>query len=359
MQLAPALEAPANVATAINKASRSTGIAFEYLLATAARESSFRPTAKARDSSAAGLFQFIESTWLKTVKEDGTQFGLGGYADRIVKTEDGRYVVPDAKARAEILRLRYDPEAAANLAAAFTQENAGILSERLGRAPTAGELYIAHFMGADRGAQLIDMAQNAPGERADSHFAKAARANRGIFYAGGRARSLGEVYQALVSRHDAVEVAYWPAATESATATSTPDSIPTEPGSPLVATRVASLTDRVLDVDPGLSPAALGSVGAWGSIALAAPRSRALPLSPTASAAREATEPATAYVRDKPVKAMQAAQKKAKSGAATLSAHATAAKRLRQPQPSRVNIASASFLDFDDTFWSDLGRMSR
>ena len=60
--------------------------------------------------------------------------------------------------RSEILKLRNDPTANAVMAGAFTQANAALLSEQLGRAPSEGELYIAHFLGAGGAAHLISAA---------------------------------------------------------------------------------------------------------------------------------------------------------------------------------------------------------
>ena len=73
---------PENFAPALN----TTGTSFEYLLATAKMESNFNPTAGASTSSARGLFQFIDQTWLGTVKEAGAQLGYGKYADAISKS---------------------------------------------------------------------------------------------------------------------------------------------------------------------------------------------------------------------------------------------------------------------------------
>ncbi len=56
---------------------------FEYLLTTAQIESNFNPYAQASTSSANGLFQFIDQTWLGTMKQDGAALGLGRYADAI------------------------------------------------------------------------------------------------------------------------------------------------------------------------------------------------------------------------------------------------------------------------------------
>jgi soluble lytic murein transglycosylase-like protein len=53
----------ADVRQALAQASRPTGVDFAYLVAEASVESSLNPNAKAKTSSAAGLFQLIESTW--------------------------------------------------------------------------------------------------------------------------------------------------------------------------------------------------------------------------------------------------------------------------------------------------------
>src|ERR1044072_533650 len=83
------------VAGAIKQAASSTGTSFQYLLATAKMESNFDPSAKASTSSARGLFQFIDQTWLGTVKEAGSQLGYGKYADAISKSSSGTYYVND------------------------------------------------------------------------------------------------------------------------------------------------------------------------------------------------------------------------------------------------------------------------
>src|SRR5262245_62363627 len=80
------------VTGAIRDAARTTGAGFEYLLNTALRESNLNPDAKAKSSSATGLFQFIDQTWLGTMKQSGAGLGYGKYADAISRTSSGRYV---------------------------------------------------------------------------------------------------------------------------------------------------------------------------------------------------------------------------------------------------------------------------
>lgn len=184
---------------AIQGAARSTGVDFAYLLKTAKRESALDPTAKAETSSATGLFQFIDQTWLQTLKLDGPALGLSAYADQIERTESGRYVVRDDEMQREILGLRANPDISALMAGAFTRRNNDYLANTLGRQPSPGELYIAHFMGAGGAADFIRLAAENPDEPAASAFPAQARANRSIFYArNGEPLAAAAVYDKLV-----------------------------------------------------------------------------------------------------------------------------------------------------------------
>ena len=125
------------------------------MVATAKMESNFNPKAAATTSSARGLFQFIDQTWLGTVKEAGAQFGYGKYADAITETPSGGYAVSDPADPNAIMKLRDDPAAASSMAAVFAQSNSFKLTGKIGRRPTDGELYIAHFMGVGGAGRLI------------------------------------------------------------------------------------------------------------------------------------------------------------------------------------------------------------
>src|SRR5437870_6035039 len=115
--------ARAKIAGSIKQAASTTGASFEYLLATAKMESNFNPKAAATTSSARGLFQFIDQTWLGTVKEAGPQLGYGDYAEAITRSPSGGYSVTDPVARAAILKLRDDPAASSAMAGMLTQPN--------------------------------------------------------------------------------------------------------------------------------------------------------------------------------------------------------------------------------------------
>src|SRR3954465_9674827 len=190
------------IAGAIKQAASSTGTSFEYLLATPKMESNFSPAAGASSSSARGLFQFIDQTWLGTVKEAGAQLGYGKYADAISKSPSGSYYVNDPAARTAIMNLRDDPVAASSMAAVLTQSNSFKLTGKIGRRPTDAELYMAHFIGVGGAGKLIQSAEDNPQASAARMFPNAAAANRSIFYdRSGSARSVSEVYSVLTSRY--------------------------------------------------------------------------------------------------------------------------------------------------------------
>lgn len=200
--ISSATAAVSHIASAIRQAAQAVGTSFAHLLATAKVESNFNPGAKAATSSAQGLFQFIEQTWLSTMKEAGPRLGYGEYADAIVRTPGGRMAVADPAMRAKILNLRHDPAANAAMAGALTNSNASVLRNRLGRAPSDGELYIAHFLGAGGASKLIGAAAKSHSNAAEL-FPAAASANRSIFYdKQGQARSASDVYANLTSRYN-------------------------------------------------------------------------------------------------------------------------------------------------------------
>ncbi|HZT28079.1 MAG TPA: transglycosylase SLT domain-containing protein [Pseudolabrys sp.] len=191
------------VAGAIRDAARSTGTSFEYLLTTAQIESNLNPAAQATTSSAKGLYQFIDQTWLATMKQAGPALGFSNYAAAIVQTPDGQYTVPDPAARAAIMKLRSDPSVSATIAGAFTRSNASQLNSALGREPSEGELYIAHFLGPDGAAKLINAASNQPHANAAAMFPQAASANPSIFFdRAGRPLDAAGVYAKLTGRYD-------------------------------------------------------------------------------------------------------------------------------------------------------------
>ncbi len=190
----------------IRQAAQETGTDFNFLLRTAARESNFDAGAQASTSSAAGMYQFIEQTWLGVMQRHGAEHGQGEAAQSSTQGQNGRLAVADPAERERILDLRFDPQIAARMAGELASENAQVIQSRLGRPASGGELYAAHFLGAQGAAGLIAAAERAPATRADELFPQAARANRPIFYDGSRPRSASEVLASLTQERPAVAI---------------------------------------------------------------------------------------------------------------------------------------------------------
>lgn len=130
------------IAEIIRAAYAARGLDPSIGLRTARIESGFNPAANNPNSSAGGLFQFIDGTW--------NRYGGG--------------------------RDRFDPAASAEAAAALTADNRDFLRKRLGRDPTPGELYLAHQQGAFGAFRLLS---NPDAPAASIVGDAAARLNRG------------------------------------------------------------------------------------------------------------------------------------------------------------------------------------
>jgi hypothetical protein len=187
-----------SIEAAVRRASSTTGVDFGFLMRTAQRESGLSSSAHASTSSAAGLFQFVEQTWLSTLKRHGAAHGYARYAELIDQSPDGRFVVPQGDdVRKIVMDLRYDPHASAAMAAELASDHAAYLRGRTGREPTGGELYAAHFLGPQGSAKLIEAANATPTATAAALFPDAAASNHEVFYRGGRPVTVAELYSNL------------------------------------------------------------------------------------------------------------------------------------------------------------------
>lgn len=193
----PRIEVGNAIEAVIRKAADRTGVDFGFLLKTAKRESSLNPKAKAGTSSAAGLFQFVEQTWLGQIKQHGAKHGYGRYASMIEKGSDGRLRCTSDQARRAVMDMRFDPSCSSLMAGELASDHAAYLKGRIGREATGGELYAAHFLGPKGAAKLIEANGRSPEASAASLFPQAAAANRSIFSRKGRPATVAEVYAKL------------------------------------------------------------------------------------------------------------------------------------------------------------------
>lgn len=189
-----------DVRAAIGAAAQRTGVDFSYLLAQAKSESGLNPTAKAGNSSASGLYQFLDQSWLAIVKRHGTEHGFGWAANAITPRHGGGFTVAP-EARQAVMALRQQAGPAALMAASYAADNAGSLGKSIGRDATATDLYMCHFLGLGGATKFLQACNASPNATAASLFPREAHANRSIFYdKTGSARSLGEVYALMQNK---------------------------------------------------------------------------------------------------------------------------------------------------------------
>lgn len=172
------------------------------LMAVADKESSFITAVQAKTSSATGLYQFIERTWLGVVRDFGPKYGLASEAALVTDDANGRPTIADAAEKARVLELRRDPYLSALMAGEMLKRDAARIALRIGRELTLGEVYLAHFLGPEDAGDFIAKVADAPKAAAAQMLPGPARANRTIFFAAAHGRrkkaaslSVAEVHQ--------------------------------------------------------------------------------------------------------------------------------------------------------------------
>src|SRR3954447_18273521 len=176
------MRVPRWLAETVVRAAQVTAVDPAYLMALADKESSLLPDNKARTSSAEGLFQFVETTWVEVLRRYGAKHGYAAEAEAI-QIVDSRPVVSDPKQREAILRLRRDPYLSGLMTGEMINTHRQILAGKVARDPSFGELYMAHFLGVQGAKRFMDLLSERPEKRASKAFPRAAKANRSLFYA--------------------------------------------------------------------------------------------------------------------------------------------------------------------------------
>lgn len=188
------------VLAAIRQASARTGVDFGYLLQNARTESGLDSRAKADTSSAQGLYQFVESTWLEQIDKHGAEHGLQQAAEAVTRDAKGNPVVADPGLRGQILALRNDPRIAALMAAELAQDNKAGLENALQREVNNTELYLAHFLGTGGATRLLSQRDAAPQSGAAQWLPEAAQSNQHVFFAKGRPVTVDQLYQRFAAK---------------------------------------------------------------------------------------------------------------------------------------------------------------
>jgi hypothetical protein len=186
----------------ILKAAHVTGVDPVYMMTLADVESSLSPEAKAPTSSAQGLFQFIDRTWLEIVHLHAADYGFTAAAAAI-RNVDGDPVVSD-RDREWIMNLRTDPYFSALMAGELIKDVERALQSRGERELAEAELYIAHFLGASAAVRFLEVLDESPDTKASKLFPRAAKANKGLFMEGkgrkSRSVSVAELYNKIDSK---------------------------------------------------------------------------------------------------------------------------------------------------------------
>lgn len=170
----------------ITSVAQEYGLDPELLCCMAFMESSLNPYAKASTSSATGLFQFINQTWMSLIRLYGKECGVnvGMLSDEDLKN------------------LRFDPKLSTHMMCRLIKENQNYMVTRI----QIGEvrkidntcLYLAHFMGAPKATKLLNMFSNKDRTLCHEVFPSEAKANKNIFFdKSGKARRADAIYALL------------------------------------------------------------------------------------------------------------------------------------------------------------------
>ena len=161
----------------LDAAAKMTGVDPKLLAIMTAIESSFKINASPDTSKAAGLQQFIPSTWQSMLKK----YGIKKYG-----------INPKTPPT--------DPKASSLMAGEYIKENYATLSKTLKRKLSAAEIYAAHMLGIGGAMTLYKMGDD---EIPALKMPKAAAANAKIFYHKGdtsKPRTAAELKQYYVKR---------------------------------------------------------------------------------------------------------------------------------------------------------------
>lgn len=122
------------------EANKLTGVPVAYLMAIAKVESNFHIYAKAKTSSASGIFQFIRATWRMMF----ATYNRMGY---------------------NLKDNPFDPRSNIILGAFLTRDNAQYLLKKAGKPAGIRELYLAHFSGPAKAVRVLRVDPNSPTEK--------------------------------------------------------------------------------------------------------------------------------------------------------------------------------------------------
>lgn len=193
-----------DVTRSLYRAYLKTGVDFKLLVLKAIMESDYGRFNVASNSTARGVFQYIESTWMVLMHRYGDKIGYGHYAKAIhynPKTKTAALKGAAKHLRHEILALRHNPEASALIKSYQIMEETDVIQGyKRGKKVTATDHYIAHMLGLYVMKDFYELVERksaiAPARLStNAHMREAAKTNKAFFYKGQRALSAQESYR--------------------------------------------------------------------------------------------------------------------------------------------------------------------
>jgi hypothetical protein len=143
-----------------------------------------------------GPLRFGERAWLRALHENPKEAEACGA--RVFVTSGGRFYIPTPADRNRILARRNDPLLAARVAHSAADRNAARMRAALHRSPTAGDLYIAHVLGAETAIGLLKATSQAPDTALEVRFPALASSAAELSGEGAKAPiTVGQFYRRL------------------------------------------------------------------------------------------------------------------------------------------------------------------
>lgn len=192
---------PPAILNAIQTAAHESGVDPHLLAAIAWRESRFDPDARNSQSSARGLLQFTSGTWLRAVRDYGSEHDVADYAAAIRTSRTGDLVVPE-QVKSAILQLRSNPTLSAKLAADSMKRERVSMEARLGRRVTSADLYLMHVLGPAGAMRFLEALAKQPNESSLKVASFKVMRNAGLLAQDGHPLTVANTYAAAETMLD-------------------------------------------------------------------------------------------------------------------------------------------------------------
>ncbi len=144
-----------------------------------------------------------KQAWFAALNQGAGGVAFSALAGRIFQTSGGRFYVPVAQYRDQILKLQHDNAISCFIALSSAANNAHRLKRDLGRDATLTDLYIAHVFGADHAVRVLKAVAQTPKKRMSRLFPALDTIEPGVYAGRNKVMTVGRFakrMQAAVQR---------------------------------------------------------------------------------------------------------------------------------------------------------------